>query len=554
MIDYKFNSLYKNFLGSNNIILNNSLSKKSKEELLNQYGILYEISNKSKTLVEVGFNEGVEDVIMLMCNSNLKIIGFQGGIDDNKLDKINTINKYYDNRYEHINNSINNDINSYSERDIDCVFINKNIDYHNTYSIIKTIVSHSKDGVQIILNSDNNQAIRICNTYKNNLTRYYCGNSYVIYKMKNSFKSNIPTIVTAIYNIRKMEQNYEPYIKDINFYLDQGKFITELPYNMIIFTEDDLYDNVYNMRKKYIDRTVIIPLKFEDTYFYKDYDVLHNLKNVFHIKNIGEKKDTVRYVILNNNKFDFMERSIKLNPFSSTHFLWIDFGITHVASEPHTITRWITSIPNKVRQMVINPYIEKEQPKEYFQYTRHNVSGGLFSGSKAYLLNYIATFKKMYDKILIDNWYQLDEAVMSMVIKEYPELFDCYYGDYTGIICNYDIPTSCFDMINSSLCKCLEFKNYSLANHIINYLLPYHKYNDYYVNNIIEYIILVDYYITENHCLRKECLKIIDRMLDKGQKINQSHINTLKFHINNIRFYSNTSSQVDRIEKLIADN
>jgi hypothetical protein len=40
-----------------------------------------------------------------------------------------------------------------------------------------------------------------------------------------------------------------------------------------------------------------------------------------------------------------MENAIKLNPFDSTHFIWMDLGINHVAKNPMSINEWINKIP-----------------------------------------------------------------------------------------------------------------------------------------------------------------------------------------------------------------
>jgi hypothetical protein len=69
--------------------------------------------------------------------------------------------------------------------------------------------------------------------------------------------------------------------------------------------------------------------------------------------------------------------------------VYIDFGINHVAQNCEQIHDWILYIPDKIKQLCINPFIENIDYKEYFQYIYHNVAGGLFSGSKDNLFNMI---------------------------------------------------------------------------------------------------------------------------------------------------------------------
>jgi hypothetical protein len=166
--------------------------------------------------------------------------------------------------------------------------------------------------------------------------------------------------------------------------------------------------------------------------------------------------ETPLYIILNNNKFDCIDKTIELNPFNSTHLVWLDFGINHVAENTEHIFEWIDKIPDKIKQMCINPYIENIEPKTYFEFIYHNMAGGLFSGSIENMRKYSELFKNKIEEIYKDNWYQIDEAVMTMVQRENPELFDLFYGDYQGIISNYLYPIHNMDLILKSSQKYID--------------------------------------------------------------------------------------------------
>ena len=271
------------------------------------------------------------------------------------------------------------------------------------------------------------------------------------------------TIVTMIYRLTNRTK------EDILKYLEYGKeFILKLNYNLIIYTDDTEIIEFIKLNRTYKCMIYIIPLN--KTYYYKDINTITNLQNKYIINNINLNKDTPEYIILNNNKFYFMEHSINMNPFNSTHFIWLDFRINYIAKSYNIIHEWINNIPNKIKQMCINPYIENIEPKTYFQYIYHNMAGGLFSGSKDNLLLYCNLFKNKYDKILSENWYQLDEAVMTIIQRENPDLFELYYGDYEGIIANYSNPKYNLELINISLNKCIKYNNIKLVDDIKSYL------------------------------------------------------------------------------------
>ena len=354
---------------------------------------------------------------------------------------------------------------------------------------------------------------------------------------------NYPTIVTMFYNIRKIDKTNINDNKQQSKYIELAQqFILQLHYPIIFFIDDEdteIYESIYNARKsdELFKFTNIIKINLKNTYFYKDLSRLEELQTQFIIINSTLSKDTPLYIILNNNKFFFMEKAIDLNPFNSSHFIWIDFGINHVAKNTELIHEWITQIPDKIKQLCINPYIESVEPKKHFQTIWHNCAGGLFSGSKENLLKYICLFKEKTEQIYNEDWYQIDEAVMTMVQRENIELFDFYYGDYEGIISNYLKPVHSWGLINTNMAKCLNMNNTAFLYKMMFYF-------DYYFSlsenqsgqNFYNYInnnIICNYY-QNNKNLRIEIVNLINKFIKDGNMIHLLSCNS-----NNINFYLN---------------
>jgi len=356
---------------------------------------------------------------------------------------------------------------------------------------------------------------------------------------------NMPTIVTMFYNIReKGTKNSNHNIQD---YFDLAKtFILQLPYPLIIFTNDDKCINLVvkerTGKKTYICKTLI-----ENTYFYKDLDRLNELQNKFNILNKNPDKDTPIYIILNNNKFHFIETAIQLNPFKSSHFVWMDFGINHVALNTEQIHKWIYQVPDKIKQLCINPYTETTDYKNMFQYIYHHTAGGLFSGSSENLMTYSRLFKKKTEQIYAEEWYQLDEAVMTIVQKENHELFDLFYGDYQGIVSNYLSPIHNIGLIINGVQKYIDANKARDAFNTLCYC------NDYFLENpdhpfIYQYIqqhIIVDYYHNNKLLLQSVIGLIRLKHLKKYDNSNSNNSEKSKINIllennkENINFYEN---------------
>jgi hypothetical protein len=356
-----------------------------------------------------------------------------------------------------------------------------------------------------------------------------------------NFSSNYPTIVTMMYNIRKTEGSDCESNHKQNYYLDLSKqFILTLPYPLIIFTSEDneeLCNEIYSARKEHLDKTEIIKINIEDTYYYKHLDRLYELQRIFHIQNGNLNHETPLYIILNNNKHFFMETSIVKNPFNSSHFVWCDFGINHVALNSEKIHEWILCVPDKIKQLCINPYLENRSDRDMFCWIYHHTAGGLFSGSSENLLLYSNLFKKKAEQMYQENWYQIDEAIMTIVQRENPDLFEFFYGDYQGIISNYIRPYHNMWLILRGIEKAINHDNKPFAYNILNYCHVYfeERINDGDIYRYISYRIGVDYYCNDKN-LHDGVISIINKKMSEND---EQLMAILTFNKDIIKSYTN---------------
>jgi hypothetical protein len=352
---------------------------------------------------------------------------------------------------------------------------------------------------------------------------------------------NYPTIVTMFYEIRKMENSNVNDNRQKNKYLDLSKqFLLKLPYPLIIFTDEnetELIETIHTERVKYMERTKIINVNLENTYFYKHLNKIEELQKKFVIHNGDLKHETPLYIVLNNNKFFFLETAINENPFNSSHFIWCDLGINHVSLDYEKIHEWILFVPDKIKQLCINPYIENVLSKDMFCNIYHHTAGGLFSGSKENLLKYCDLFKEKVEQIYSEDWYQIDEAIMTIVQRENPDLFELFYGDYKGIISNYLTPHHDIYLILISSQKAINHNKTNLAYNILNYCHSYF-YNNINSGEIYKYIsqrIIVDYYNNDKKIKVEVIFLINQKILNKDENI----IHLLENNKSNLDFYLN---------------
>ena len=378
-------------------------------------------------------------------------------------------------------------------------------------------------------------------------------NSFKLYENKSKY----PTIVTMLYDIRAIENNIDEKKRKFYRYIDCAKkFLLKLPFPIIFFIDDneETYNAIYNTRQEHnlLDKTFIYKCDLKTTYFYKYLSRLEELQKTFLIENINLTHETPLYIVLNNNKFHFIDKAIELNIFNSTHFIWMDFGINHIALNTERIFEWIDKVPDKIKQLCTSPYTEPLPPKKYLNYIYHNIAGGLFSGSIENMKKYSELFKNKTEEIYNDDWYQIDEAVMTMVHKDNPDLFDLFYGDYDGIVSNYLSPINSIECIIAASQKYIYYNNNiedkQKCYSVLCFCIPYFQNNlhDKYIEWFIECHIKVNYDVN-NGKLLDSIIKIINSL----SEINYNQmLHFLSKNMNNIKIYENQDVILGKFESL----
>lgn len=262
-------------------------------------------------------------------------------------------------------------------------------------------------------------------------------------------------------------------------YLQNGTYLIKTNIPLVFFSNDvDILEWVKKEREDRPTRIELLP--FEDTLFYKDRESLQKNMSLFTISNINKEKDHLDYILLQNNKMDFVSRVCRSNPFQSETIFWIDFGIQHTASASPAVwgsleTSIVGSVqPNKITQLKIAPV--RKQPeqswKDFFSTVYHHMAGGLFGGHVPILLEYAELFQSTWRRVLDEGWFQLDEAVMTMVAEEYPDKFSFFYGDYDGILCNLPLAVRSFPLLFQNIQYYLDKHLYQNASDILSHINP----------------------------------------------------------------------------------
>lgn len=351
------------------------------------------------------------------------------------------------------------------------------------------------------------------------------------------FLASRPTVVTMFYNVRRMDGDVSDWHRaEGTYYKLASNFIFKLPVPLVICMEPDnleLASIVMETRNRLgLEHiTHIRTERFEDTFFHQYIPQLAELRGQYVIHNGNPRHETPRYITLNNNKFHFLENAICENKFGSDKYIWMDMGINHVAKKPDVVFKWLYKIPDQVKQMCINPYLEPDPPRDLFHNIFHHTAGGLITGSKKNMLQYVELYKAKWKSILAEGWYQIDEAVMTLVQRENRELFTFYYGDYEGIIANYHQPDTSMNLIMKGAQKTVTYNRLDETYEMMIYLRPYFQmeWNQYsgHLYQYIQYNILCNWFGNDGE-LREDVLELIKKKLAAGDGYIQQVLNNHK--------------------------
>jgi len=259
------------------------------------------------------------------------------------------------------------------------------------------------------------------------------------------------TLVTAYFNLTKcFDASDEIKARDPAFYMNSALSTLSLPYNLVIFCDEESREEIEKMRPTYLkDKTVYNIRNFDEFSFVKggvkceetfaDYRLQIIENRINHPYNF-DNRNTASYYLFCMSRYAMLKEVISLNLFGSTHFAWINFCIERMGfknlihleealatNRDKFSTCYIDYIPEN---LVRNLY-------EYFRWGRCSMCSGFFTGDAEHMYKVCDLIEDKFLYYLRIGYGHADEQLYSPVYFENPELFEHYYGDYQQMITNY---------------------------------------------------------------------------------------------------------------------
>lgn len=235
------------------------------------------------------------------------------------------------------------------------------------------------------------------------------------------------TIITAF--ISFVNEN-----RSIEDYYSYGSLLLNTKTPKILFVDETMKNYIGENYNTTNTRLVLIDK--EQCYLFQYRKELNQI--YLHSDNL--KKDTIEYIMTMCMKTEWVKKGIEMNPFHSSHFIWVDFGIRHVCKNwtkeefVHHLDELQYRTRNKIRIGGIWD-ISKENTMDIYKTVLWYFAGGVFGGDKSSLELFANKMKqKCLDIIKTKHTLMWEVNIWYLIYKENKELFDIYPSNHNSLL------------------------------------------------------------------------------------------------------------------------
>jgi len=295
------------------------------------------------------------------------------------------------------------------------------------------------------------------------------------------------TIVTAYFPLGDL---YPGTARPSSYYLESAKELCKLPLPMIFFVDPSITKTISKNREQFSKQTVIHEMDIKELAFYNHKDLIEANRKTYWPT--ADSRNTALVHIVTGNKHVFMLRAMQLNPFQTSHFAWIDFGIAHPCRS-FVLDNVVKSlqlhlVPKEVRVLAVDDIDadllrrvivsyqkgtdNDKNLRDYYSTYRFGISGQFWTCGLYYGLSYSQEVIKIFENHILNGYGHGEEMCLTMVHEMHPDWFQIYYGDYSDTFTNYNgICTNINGRVVTTLDRLMENKHYIRALQLATHLL-----------------------------------------------------------------------------------
>jgi hypothetical protein len=252
------------------------------------------------------------------------------------------------------------------------------------------------------------------------------------------------TIVSMYFNLKALP-DASAEVRPMDFYLEKGRAVLSLPNPIVFFCDSETKPLIQALRDDLApgQKTIYIEKSIVDYDFYKlNWPVVvKNRKSGGHFQ---DPRNTSSYFLLTVFKIIALQIAEQRNDFHTSHYSWLDFGLSHIASHNfQNSAMTLLSSPKPKVSLVYIHYRSSEELKNMREYIER-CSCGIAASVITVEREYVAKLYSLVMSILYEQLFQglghAEEQILTYCYDRNPELFTLIYGDYYSQLTNYHHP------------------------------------------------------------------------------------------------------------------
>lgn len=268
-------------------------------------------------------------------------------------------------------------------------------------------------------------------------------------ELEEKYDTSNWTMVTGYFDLtKKYDANDAIKARPTTHYIDEhGTSTLSLDKNLIVYCDPDLEEKIWKIRPEWLHaRTHVIPTLFEELPLTRHQArIIENRGGISGCR--ADPRNTASYYLFCMARYSMLKHAIASNPFSSTHFSWINICIERMGfnnlihldealgvQRDRFSTCWIDYIPKEIVENLPRYFGEGG--------CKHCVAScsmcsGFFTGRADYMRAVCDRLEEEFLRCLGAGYGHADEQLYPLVYFKDPELFDWYCGDYSDMVTNY---------------------------------------------------------------------------------------------------------------------
>jgi hypothetical protein len=252
------------------------------------------------------------------------------------------------------------------------------------------------------------------------------------------------TLVTGCFELTK----YNKHSRNFDESLNKMSVLLEVPCYLIIFTDKNLYTHIKKKRDEFnldnLTHYVVIDVESLETFKYTE--IVKKNREKYHPTKDDRTCPESHLVCC--SKFELVLKSIKLNPFKTNKFGWIDSNVG--ANFSKICTNYKNNMllnvlnncsENKFHIQILNvcnkDLIKVDRLREYYSTYRWIVCGCLFVTGKEIGEKILNELNNVFIKHTLHGYGHGEEMFYLEILDKYYNDIERSYGDYQHILNNF---------------------------------------------------------------------------------------------------------------------